>query len=145
MLLMPLFLTRLGVRRILLIAIGAWMARYLLLSFGGPSMHFPLYLAVALHGICYDFFFVTGYIYTDQKADEKTKNSAQGLFTIATYGVGMTLGSYLGGIIAGMFTQEGVRNWSGLWLVPAGIAAVILVMFLAMFKDTAPAPQDQPS
>lgn len=145
MLLLPVILASLGVRNILLVAMAAWILRYLCFGFGGPQAHLLLYLGVVLHGICYDFFFVTGYIYTDQKADEKTKNSAQGLFTIATYGVGMTLGSYLGGIIAGMFTQEGVRNWSGLWLVPAGIAAVILVMFLAMFKDTAPAPQDQPS
>lgn len=136
MLLMPLFLGRLGVRNILLVAMLAWTVRYLAFGFGGSQLHLLLYLGVLLHGICYDFFFVTGYIYTDQKADEKTKSSAQGLFTIATYGIGMTLGSYLGGIIANMFTSpDGQRDWSSFWMVPAGIAVAILVMFLLAFKE----------
>ncbi|MCE7923124.1 MAG: MFS transporter [Haliscomenobacteraceae bacterium CHB4] len=135
MLLMPFFLMRLGVRNILLVAMLAWVARYLLLSFGGADVHWPLYLAVLLHGICYDFFFVTGYIYSDRKAGEQIKSSAQGLFTIATYGLGMTFGSYLGGAVAKMFTDGEVRNWPGLWLVPAGIAAVILLAFLIAFKE----------
>lgn len=135
MLLLPFFLIRIGVRNILLVAMLAWVARYLLLSFGNADLHWPLYLAVLLHGICYDFFFVTGYIYSDQKAGEKIKSSAQGLFTIATYGIGMTFGSYLGGAVADIFTVDGVRNWTGLWLVPAAIAAVILLLFLLLFKE----------
>ncbi|MBX2892343.1 MAG: MFS transporter [Saprospiraceae bacterium] len=135
MLLLPLFLMKLGVRNILLIAIVAWVGRYLLLSIGGASLHWPLYMAVLLHGICYDFFFVTGFIYSDQKAGEQYKSSAQGLFTIATYGVGMTFGSYLGGAVADMFTVGGVRDWSGLWLVPAGIAASILILFVLTFRE----------
>ncbi len=135
MLLLPLFLIKFGVRNILLVAMLAWVIRYLLLSFGGAVLHWPLYLAVLLHGICYDFFFVTGYIYTDQKAGAQYKSSAQGLFTIATYGLGMTFGSYLGGAVAKMFTVDEVRNWQGLWLVPAGIAALILVVFLFSFKE----------
>jgi nucleoside transporter len=135
MLLLPVFLMRLGVRNILLVAMLAWVLRYLLLSFGGADMHWPLYLAVLLHGICYDFFFVTGYIYSDRKAGEAYKSSAQGLFTVATYGAGMTLGSYLGGVVAQMFTVDGVRDWAGLWLVPAGIAAVILLVFVVSFRD----------
>lgn len=135
MLLLPFFLMKFGVRNILLVAMLAWVMRYLLLSFGGVQLHWPLYLAVLLHGICYDFFFVTGYIYTDQKAGAQFKSSAQGLFTIATYGLGMTFGSYLGGAVAKMFTVNEVRNWQGLWLVPAGIAAVILVVFLFSFKE----------
>lgn len=136
MLLLPFFLMQFGVRNILLVAMLAWVGRYLLLSFGGAELHWPLYLAVLLHGICYDFFFVTGYIYSDQKAGEQYKSSAQGLFTVATYGLGMTFGSYLGGAVAKMFTTDAVRDWSGLWLVPAGIAAVILVVFLLLFKET---------
>ena len=135
MLLLPVILARLGVRNILIVAMLAWIRRYLLFGFGGPQSHLLLCLGVVLHGICYDFFFVTGYIYTDQKAGVAVKNSAQGLFTIATYGVGMTLGSYLGGVIAALFTHDGVRDWSGLWMVPAGIAGVILVMFLLLFKE----------
>ncbi len=135
MFLLPLFLLKLGVRNILLVAMLAWVARYLFLSIGGSDLHWPLYMGVLLHGICYDFFFVTGFIYTDQKAGERYKSSAQGLFTIATYGVGMTLGSYLGGVVADIFTVNDVRNWAGLWLVPAGIAAAILVIFLLTFKE----------
>jgi MFS family permease len=133
----------LGVRNILLVAMVAWVLRYLLLSFGSADLHAPLYLAVLLHGICYDFFFVTGYIYSDQKAGEKYKSSAQGLFTVATYGLGMTFGSYLGGAVAKLFTEDGARNWSGLWLVPAGIAAVILAVFLFAFRERQSRPQQQ--
>jgi nucleoside transporter len=135
MLLLPFFLIRLGVRRIMLIAMVAWTGRYLLLSWGGVDLHWPLYAAVLLHGICYDFFFVTGYIYSEQKAGEKIKNAAQGLFTVATLGLGMTLGSYLGGIVAAAYTTNGVRDWHGLWLVPAGIAAAILLVFLVAFQE----------
>jgi nucleoside transporter len=136
MVLLPVILAFLGVRNILLIAVVAWTTRYLCFSFGGPQSHWLLYLGVLLHGICYDFFFVTGFIYTDQKAGEKAKSAAQGLFTIATYGIGMTLGSYLGGIIAGAYTAaDGVRDWSGLWMVPAGIAAVIFFVFLVAFRE----------
>jgi nucleoside transporter len=135
MLLMPLFLTRLGVRNILLVAMGAWVARYLLFKFGGADSHMLLYLGVLLHGICYDFFFVTGQIYTDQKAGEKIRNAAQGLITIATYGIGMTLGSYFGGYVADSYTLDSKIDWSSMWLVPAGIAGVILVLFLILFKD----------
>jgi nucleoside transporter len=137
MFLLPFFLLKLGVRNILLVAMLAWVARYLFLSIGSSELHWPLYMGVLLHGICYDFFFVTGFIYTDQKAGERYKSSAQGLFTIATYGVGMTLGSYLGGVVADIFTVDDVRNWAGLWLVPAGIAAAILIIFLLTFKEKA--------
>jgi len=143
MFLLPLFLTRLGVRNILIVAMLAWVGRYLAFSFGGAQTHLLLYLGVILHGICYDFFFVTGYIYTDQTAGEKIKSSAQGLFTIATYGVGMTLGSYLGGLVAGAYTVGGVRDWSGLWMVPAGIAAVVLVLFLLLFREKRPGPESR--
>lgn len=135
MFLLPVLLQRWGFRNILLIAIAAWALRYVLLSTGGAGWHWPLYLAVLLHGICYDFFFVTGFIYTDQKAGDATRSAAQGLFTIATYGIGMTVGSYVGGIVADAYTLEGGRDWSGMWLVPAGVAAVILVAFLALFRE----------
>lgn len=136
MILLPGILAFLGVRNILLIAIVAWIVRYLCFSFGGPQAHWLLYLGVLLHGICYDFFFVTGFIYTNQKAGAAIKNAAQGLFTIATYGIGMTLGSYFGGLIANAYAAaDGTRDWAGLWLVPAGIAAVILLAFLAFFRE----------
>jgi nucleoside transporter len=135
MFLMPWFLTRLGVRKILLIAMAAWVARYTFFTFGGIDSHWLLYLGVMLHGICYDFFFVTGQIYTDQKAGEKIKNAAQGLITIATYGMGMTIGSYFSGGIADGYTHNGIIDWTALWLVPAGIAGIILVAFIALFRE----------
>jgi nucleoside transporter len=139
MLLMPFFLQRMGVRNILLAAMAAWIIRYLCFSFGGEHAHMLLLLGVFLHGICYDFFFVTGYIYTEQTAGERYKNSAQGLFTIATYGMGMTLGSYIGGWVADMYKHNEVMNWSGFWMVPVYIAAAILVTFLVAFKEPKPA------
>ena len=132
---LPVLLTRWGVRNILLVAMAAWTLRYLLLSWGDVDNWMPLYFAVALHGICYDFFFVTGYIYTDNKAGAGIKSAAQGLFTLATYGIGMTLGSYAGGAVAAAFTREGARDWTGMWLVPAGIAAIILGVFLLAFRE----------
>jgi nucleoside transporter len=135
MLLLPFFLRRWGVKVILLVAMGAWVLRYVFLSIGTPELVLPLYLGVALHGICYDFFFVTGQIYTDSKAGERYKSAAQGLFSIATYGIGMTVGSYLGGLVAESYTVDGVRDWAGMWLVPAGIAGVILLAFLLLFRE----------
>lgn len=132
---LPVLLMRWGVRNILLVAMAAWTLRYLLLAWGDAGNSIPLYFAVALHGICYDFFFVTGYIYTDSKAGAAVKSAAQGLFTIATYGLGMTLGSYAGGVVAEAFTREGVRDWTGMWLVPAGIAALILAVFVLAFRE----------
>lgn len=135
MLALPMLLSRWGVRNILLAAMVAWTARYLLLSWGDAQNWMPLFFAVALHGICYDFFFVTGYIYTDSKAGAGIKSAAQGLFTIATYGIGMTLGSYAGGAVAEAFTRDGARDWAGMWLVPAGIAALILGVFVMAFRE----------
>jgi nucleoside transporter len=141
MLALPFFLKRWGVRNILLIGMGAWVLRYLAFSFGLESGVTLLYLGVFLHGVCYDFFFATGQIYTDLKAPEGVKSAAQGLITFATYGVGLTLGSKLGGLVAEAYTSSaGVLDWSGLWMVPALIAGVLLVIFLLLFKDRKPQP-----
>ena len=94
-----------------------------------------LFLAIILHGVCYDFFFVTGQIYTDNKAGEKIKSSAQGLISLATYGIGMGIGSYLSGIVKDMFKTGDTVNWTSFWLVPAGIAAVVLLLFVFLFTD----------
>jgi len=93
-----------------------------------------IYAAILLHGICYDFFFVSGMIYTDQKAGEKIKSQAQGLISIATYGIGMLIGSLIAGKAKDLYTAE-KTDWLSVWLVPAGIAAVVLVLFLLFFKD----------
>jgi nucleoside transporter len=135
MLALPFFLKRWGVRTILLVGMGAWVLRYLLFKWGLNDAAWMLYIGVALHGICYDFFFATGQIYTDQKASPSIRNAAQGLITFATYGVGLTIGSRLSGYVADNYTTGGVTDWAGMWLVPAGIAAVILGVFLVLFKE----------
>ncbi len=139
MLALPFFLKKWGVRNILLVGMAAWVLRYLLFKFGLDGGIWMLYLGVFLHGICYDFFFATGQIYTDLKAPQGVKSAAQGLITFATYGVGLTLGSKLGGYFADIYTDvEGVVDWPGLWWVPALIAAVLLAIFILMFKDKNP-------
>ena len=135
MLLIPLAYTRLGVKKMLIIGLIAWIARFLFFGYGTVSTEWMLYLAILLHGVCYDFFFVTGQIYTDNKAGAKIKSSAQGLITLATYGIGMGIGSKLSGIVLDMYTKDGVKDWTSVWLVPAGIAAVVLVIFVLLFTD----------
>src|SRR4030095_15336332 len=95
-----------------------------------------LYLGIILHGICYDFFFVTGQIYTDEKAGARIRSSAQGMITLATYGVGMLIGFWFAGFIAEKYSiSKDVHNWKNIWLVPAAIAAFVLLIFLVAFRD----------
>jgi nucleoside transporter len=134
--LMPFFFVRLGIKKMLLIGMLAWVVRYLLFGFGdaGSGM-WLLYGGIILHGICYDFFFVTGQIYTDQKAGEKIRSSAQGMITLATYGVGMLVGFWLAGLIAEQYKTASGHDWTSIWMIPAGISALILVAFLIFFKE----------
>jgi len=135
MLLIPLAFTRLGVKWMLVVGLIAWIIRFIGFGYGDVNNEWLLYLAIILHGVCYDFFFVTGQIYTDSKAGEKYRSSAQGLISIATYGIGMGIGSWLAGLVADMYTVNGVKDWTSIWMVPAGIAAVVLVLFVLFFKD----------
>jgi len=140
MLLIPFALQKFGIKKMLIVGLIAWITRFICFGYGdGISSEWVLYLAILLHGVCYDFFFVTGQIYTDNKAGEKIKNSAQGLITFATYGVGMGIGSYLSGKVLTKFTTvvDGVtkHDWTGVWMVPAYIAAGVLILFILFFKD----------
>lgn len=136
MLLIPLAYTRLGVKKMLIVGLIAWIVRFVCFGYGdGGSGEWMLYLAILLHGVCYDFFFVTGQIYTDNKAGEKIKSSAQGLISLATYGIGMGIGSYLSGIVKDLFKTGNSVNWTYFWLVPAGIAAAVLIIFVLLFTD----------
>lgn len=135
MLLIPLAFSRLGVKWMLVVGLIAWIIRFIGFGYGDVNNEWLLYMAIILHGVCYDFFFVTGQIYTDSKAGEKYRSSAQGLISIATYGIGMGIGSWLAGIVADMYTANGVKDWTSIWMVPAGIAAVVLVLFVLFFKD----------
>ncbi|MBM6550906.1 nucleoside permease [Marinomonas ostreistagni] len=136
LLIMPLLLSRFGIKLTLLIGMLAWAVRYVLFAYGNAdSGLMMLIIGIALHGICYDFFFVTGQIYTDAKAGEKNKSAAQGMITLATYGVGMLIGFWVAGKVTDAYTVDGMADWSGIWLFPAGFAAVVMVIFLILFKD----------
>ena len=148
MLLLPLAYRRFGVRNILIIGLLAWITRFLFFGYGnGNSGEWMLYGAILLHGICYDFFFVTGMIYTDVKAGDRIKAQAQGLISLATYGIGMFLGSVIAGKVKDHYTVPDAAgamstDWLGVWYVPAGIALAVLGLFLVMFRDdTRKAPE----
>jgi nucleoside transporter len=143
MLLMPFLLVRVGVKWMLLIGMGAWTARYLLFAHGNAdTLVWMLYIGIALHGICYDFFFVTGQIYVDQRADLKIRAAAQGFIAFVTLGVGMFIGAYLSGWVVGLYARpEGSHDWYNIWVLPAVGAAVVLVLFALLFRPEAGAPR----
>jgi nucleoside transporter len=133
----PFLFRRIGVKNMLLLGMTAWILRYICFAFGDTSANiWMLYAGIILHGICYDFFFVTGYMYTEMKAGERIKNAAQGLFTFATYGLGMVIGTKLSGYVADGYKVSGnVHNWEKIWFIPAYIAAGVLVYFLLFFRE----------
>ena len=136
MFLMPLFFAKFGVKKMLLFGMAAWVIRYLFFGFGDTGNGiWLLYGGIILHGICYDFFFVTGQIYTDERAGPRIRSSAQGMITLATYGVGMLIGFWFAGWIAEHFKTADGHQWKNIWLVPAGVAAFVLLLFLVFFKD----------
>jgi Nucleoside H+ symporter. len=132
----PLLFNRIGVKNMLLLGMAAWILRYLCFAYGdtGSNM-WMLYAGIILHGICYDFFFVTGYMYTEMKAGEKIKNAAQGLFTFATYGLGMFIGTWVSGFVVENYVTGDTHNWLRIWFVPAYIAMAVLVYFLVFFRE----------
>lgn len=140
MLLIPFALSKFGIKKMLIVGLIAWIVRFVCFGYGdGISSEWMLYLAIILHGVCYDFFFVTGQIYTDNKAGEKIKNSAQGLITFATYGIGMGIGSVMSGKVLDKYTTKVgevlTHDWTSVWMVPAAISAVVLLIFILVFKD----------
>ncbi|AWV96711.1 nucleoside permease [Arcticibacterium luteifluviistationis] len=137
LLLMPFFFSRLGVKKMLLIAMLAWITRYLFFAYGNNEELVPLlYMGIILHGICYDFFFVTGQIYVDQAAPKKIKASAQGFITLITYGLGMLIGSWAAGWFVKQYTlANGNHLWQSIWLIPAGMALIATLLFLTLFSE----------
>lgn len=132
----PVLIYRIGVKYMLILGMFAWILRYICFAYGDNGEHlWMLYAGIALHGICYDFFFVTGYLYTEKRAGEKIKSAAQGLFTFATYGLGMVIGTVIAGSVADHFAINGIRNWHSIWMVPVYIAAVVLIYFAIAFHD----------
>lgn len=132
----PFLFNSIGVKKMLLLGMTAWILRYVFFAFGNIDANlWMLYAGIILHGICYDFFFVTGYMYTEKKAGEKIKNAAQGLFTFATYGVGMFIGTWFSGFATDYYTTDGVHQWKEIWFVPAFVAVAVLIYFILFFKE----------
>ncbi len=133
---LPVFFKRFGFKKTILIGMLAWGIRYLLFAYGDVGEKaFMLLIGIALHGICYDFFFVSGQIYTDAKASEENKSAAQGLITLATYGVGMLIGFEIAGGIADYYLVDEIHDWKSIWQVPAVFAVLVFVLFSLTFKD----------
>ncbi|MGZ0164178.1 MAG: nucleoside permease [Planctomycetales bacterium] len=182
MLLMPFFFKRLGVKMMLFVAMATWVARYVLFAIGTPDhVTWMLLLGVTVHGICYDFFFVTGQIYTDQVAPKAIRSQAQGLLVLFTLGLGMMIGAQVAGRVEAHYTPpetaelndkatalldtitddmsdedkqpiedeaaalqlsalQGI-DWKGIWMIPAGAAAIVMVIFFVLFKDDRKQPE----
>jgi len=141
LLIMPFFFRRLGVKYMLIVGMLAWVARYVLFAYGNAdNLVWMFYAGILLHGICYDFFFVTGQIYVDRKAPKEIQASAQGFIAMVTYGVGMVIGSIVAGeIVEGYTVREAgeivSRDWQTIWLLPAGMAFVVTVVFFVLFRE----------
>ncbi|MDA9234465.1 nucleoside permease [Polaribacter sp.] len=137
MLLLPFFFKKYGFKNTVLFGMFAWVIRYVLFAYGNNGdLFFMLVTGIALHGICYDFFFVSGQIYTDSKAGDKVKSAAQGLITLATYGIGMLVGFWVAGnIVDKNLIANGTHSWQDIWLFPAIFAIAVLVIFALFFKN----------
>jgi nucleoside transporter len=132
----PFLFNRIGVKKMLLIGMTAWILRYLCFAYGNINTNlWMLYAGIILHGVCYDFFFVTGYMYTEKKSNERIKNTAQGLFTFVTYGLGMFIGTWFSGFVTSHYTVNNVYQWNKIWFIPAYIAVVVLICFIFFFKE----------
>jgi nucleoside transporter len=142
MLVMPWFFRRLGVKYMLLVGMAAWTTRYALFAFGdNGALVWMLYAGILLHGICYDFFFVTGQIYVDRKAPDDLRAAAQGFIAFVTLGVGMFIGSWASGRIVDAFSAGGGHDWQRIWIVPAAASAAVLVLFALFFKSAEARPE----
>ncbi len=143
MLLIPWFFRRLGVKYMLAVGMATWALRYLLFAYGsaGTGMGM-LWAGILVHGICYDFFFVTGQIYIDRRSPLHLRAAAQGLITLITYGLGMFAGSWISGAVVDRYASAatGTHDWRSIWLVPALASAVILILFLFTFSDKESSP-----
>jgi len=137
MLLLPFFFKKFGFKNTLIFGMLAWTVRYLLFAFGNAGeLAFMLLIGIALHGLCYDFFFVAGQIYTDSKAGPKYKSAAQGLITLATYGFGMLIGFWIAGKISDSYLlQDGTHSWDSIWLYPSAFAFGVMLLFMILFKN----------
>jgi len=142
MLLMPFFFARLGVKWMLVAGMAAWVLRYALFALGAPEqVQWMVFAGIALHGICYDFFFVTGQIYVDKKSSPAVRGQAQGMLVLVTYGVGMLIGAQIAGQVYNHFLGSAAAltavQWQSFWWIPALFALGVLVLFALLFRDRA--------
>jgi nucleoside transporter len=136
MLVMPLFFARLGVKYMLLVGMIAWVARYGLFAFAADSkVQWMAIIGIVLHGICYDFFFVTGQIYVDKKAPEGIRGQAQGFLVLVTQGFGLGIGAQVIGKVKEANTTGDTTNWHSVFIAPCIMAAVIAVFFFLAFRE----------
>lgn len=135
LLLVPWFFRKLGVKKMLLIGMAFWVLRYVLFAQATTEAHLLLYLGVLFHGICYDFFFVTGQLYVDKVAPDDIRSSAQGFIAFVTLGAGMFVGGILNGWWNSRQTIDGSLDWQSVWYFPAGLAAVVFFLFLLSFRQ----------
>ncbi|MEJ0006595.1 MAG: nucleoside permease [Steroidobacteraceae bacterium] len=138
--LIPFFFMRLGVKKMLLVGMFAWVVRYALFAFGdNGTLVSLLYAGIILHGVCFDFFFVTGQIYVDRTVQRTQRASAQGFIHVVTYGVGQLIGSWAAGAVVDhyAYAQDAAtrHRWEAVWTVPAVMAVVVAVLFMLFFKD----------
>jgi nucleoside transporter len=132
----PFLFNRIGVKNMVLIGMTAWLLRYICFAFGNMDANvWMLYAGIILHGVCYDFFFVTGYMYTEKKSNERIKSASQGLFTFVTYGLGMFIGTWFSGFVTTYYTVNNEYQWRSIWMVPAYIAVAVLISFIFFFRE----------
>jgi nucleoside transporter len=137
LLLLPVLLPRLGIKKILIIGMAAWAIRFFLFAFTKeqPSTAWMIYGGLLLHGVCYDFVFVSGRMFVDKEAKNEVRASAQGLHAFFTHGIGMFIGTWLAGVVAQHFTSDKIHDWKAIWLVPAIMSALLIPVFLALFRE----------